>query len=73
MKIRSWIAFSGLMLILSACDDNGGGYTSIKGIESLIYQEIKAFRESEGLTGPFVHHTLLAYFIAFTSILFPNA
>jgi hypothetical protein len=45
--------------ILSSCEKDDGGFTQVKGIESLIYQTIKAHRESNGLTGPFVHQFIM--------------
>jgi hypothetical protein len=46
-------------LFFFSCNKDDGPYIKIKNIESLIYQEIKDFRVSEGEDGAFVHQ----YFI----------
>ncbi len=59
MKRKPLIALLGIILLLSACKKENEVYTTVKQIENLIYQEIKAFREAESLTGPFTHQYLM--------------
>jgi hypothetical protein len=58
MKLKLLFAITFLLLV-SACDDDNGSFTQVKDTEFYIYQNIKDFRESEGLTGPFVHQFLM--------------
>jgi len=51
-----------LPLLMQACDDNGGTYTQVKGIEGLLFQAILAYREDNGLPldqYPFVHQYIM--------------
>lgn len=43
-----------LLTLLCSCDKDDGNYTTIKGLERLVYLNIQEFREGEGLNGPFV-------------------
>ena len=43
-----------LAMTLWSCNDDDGNYTTIKGLERLVYLEIKEFRESNGEEGDFV-------------------
>jgi len=59
MKTRHLIAILGLVLSLQACDDDSGSYTQIKAVEHQIYLELRDYRETNGLDGPFVHQVLM--------------
>lgn len=59
MKKRCLLALFMIPVLFSSCEKDEEGFTQIKGIESLIYQVIKAHREDNGLTGPFVHQFVM--------------
>lgn len=54
--LSSIIAFS--LLCSTTCEEEGG-WTSAKGIETLIFQEIKDYRTESSLDGPFVHQLVM--------------
>jgi hypothetical protein len=59
MKLKSLAVIAMVSLMLCSCKDDNGGYTQVKGIEDLLYHSIKAYREDNGLSGPFVHQYLM--------------
>lgn len=59
MRLK-WFAILVVLLFgLHSCKDDNGGTISVKGIEGLVYQAIKDFREDNGLNGPFVHQYIM--------------
>ena len=42
-------------ILLHSCKKDEGPYVKVKNIENLIFQEIRDYRISEGVNGPFVH------------------
>ena len=62
MKPMKKLRLPALIILITAlisCEKDDGGFTQVKGIESLIYQMIKAYREDNGHTGPFVHQFIM--------------
>ena len=59
MKALRLLALTLLVLVQPSCEKDDGGFTQVKGIESLIYQTIKAYRENNGLAGPFVQQFVM--------------
>jgi len=59
MKLNYLCALLMVPLLFSSCEKDEEGFTQIKGIENLIYQSIKLYREDNGLTGPFVHQFIM--------------
>ena len=59
MKIKRWLVFITVSIILVSCDKNSGPFVQVKGIENLIYLSIKAYRTDNGLDGPFVHQPIM--------------
>ena len=59
MRIKWIIHMIALLLILSSCSDDGGGFTEVKQIEHLIYVNVKAYRLDKGLSGPFVEQYIV--------------
>ena len=59
MKIKRLFTLIILPLLIYSCEDDTGGFTQIKGEETLVYLAIKGYRTSNAKTGPFVHQFLL--------------
>jgi len=59
MKKRQLAMLAMIPLFIISCKDEPSSYTSIKGLESLIYQTIKGYRTENGLNGPFVHQLVM--------------
>jgi hypothetical protein len=59
MKLKFFALLILIFFFVPSCNDDNGGYTTIKGIEGLIFQSIKEYRESNGMTGPFVHQFIM--------------
>jgi hypothetical protein len=59
MKKRLFAILALIPLFILSCDDEPSSYTSIKGLESLIYQSIKGYRLDHKLDGPFVHQLVM--------------
>jgi hypothetical protein len=62
MFLKRIFIFFLLPFMLQACDDNGGTYTQVKGIEDLLYRAILAYREDNGFPVdqyPFVHQYIM--------------
>jgi hypothetical protein len=59
MRLK-WLAIPAVLLfVLPSCNKDNGFSISVKGIEGLVYQAIKDYRENNGLTGPFVHQYIM--------------
>ena len=56
---RKLITLLFLPIFMLSCDNDDGNYTEIKGLERLVYLNIKDFRESEGLQGAFVFQFIM--------------
>lgn len=59
MKVKYLWSLLMFPLLLSSCEKDEEGFTQIKGIETLVYLSIKAYRTHNDLTGPFVHQFLM--------------
>lgn len=59
MKIKRIFLLIILPLLIYSCEEDNGGYTQIKGEETLLYLAIKEYRTTNGKTGPFVHQFLM--------------
>lgn len=55
-----WFALALILAFVPvSCDDDSGVMVSVKDIEFKIYQELKSYRNTKGLDGPFVHQVLI--------------
>jgi hypothetical protein len=59
MKLKYFCLVLVIPLLLYSCEKDEESFTRIKGIESLIYQAIKMYREENGYPGPFVHQFIM--------------
>jgi hypothetical protein len=59
MKLKSLAVIAMVSLMFCSCSDDDGVFVQVKSNEDLLYRSIKAYREDNGLSGPFVHQYLM--------------